>query len=61
LIEGKKSLQQLGWIFGLAFGWPFILIAIQELVKSKEKKEFIRFQKRSKLEFNTKLGCYSPV
>jgi hypothetical protein len=40
---------------------PIFFIPIQEFVKMHDKKEYVRFQKRSKLEFNTKLGMHSPV
>jgi hypothetical protein len=59
--NGPFELVSLSWVLAIAFSWPLILMPIQELVKSSDKREFIRFQKRSKLEFNTKLGCYSPV
>ncbi|KAF0467800.1 calcium ATPase [Gigaspora margarita] len=38
-----------------------IFIPVQELVKMHDKNEYDRFQKRSKLLFNTKLGMHSPV
>jgi hypothetical protein len=61
LLHGPFALGKLSWILAIGLIWPIVLVGIQELVKKSEKKEFTRFQKRSKLEFNTKLGCYSPV
>ncbi|RUS33312.1 hypothetical protein BC938DRAFT_472133 [Jimgerdemannia flammicorona] len=43
------------------FVWPVIFLPVQELVKMHDNKEYTRFQKRSKLEFNTKLGMHSPL
>lgn len=45
----------------LFFVSPLIFVPIQELVKWRDLKFFIRFQKLSKLQFNTKLGLHSPV
>jgi hypothetical protein len=61
LLHGPFALSSLGWVYGLAFAWLVVVLAAQELAKAHDRKEFERFQKRSKLEFNTKLGCYSPV
>lgn len=61
LLGGPFPLASLSWIIAVALVWPAVLVGVQEAVKRKDKKEFTRFQKRSKLEFNTKLGCYSPV
>lgn len=58
---GRQKMMSISWIFGIIFGCLVPIILINELVKSSDKKEFKRFQKRIKLEFNTKLGCYSPV
>ncbi|CAG8501772.1 10188_t:CDS:2 [Diversispora eburnea] len=48
-----------------AFVWYLvpilIFIPIQELVKMHDMKHYTKFQKRSKLLFNTKLGMHSPV
>ncbi|GBB83760.1 hypothetical protein RclHR1_10430003 [Rhizophagus clarus] len=49
------------YIYIIGFILPILFIPIQELVKMHDKKEYVRFQKRSKLEFNTKLGMHSPV
>ncbi|PKK76448.1 calcium ATPase [Rhizophagus irregularis] len=49
------------YIYLIGFLSPILFIPIQELVKMHDKKEYNRFQKRSKLEFNTKLGMHSPV
>ncbi|KAJ3021631.1 hypothetical protein HKX48_008112 [Thoreauomyces humboldtii] len=40
---------------------PAISIALQELVKVHDRRAWEKFQKRSKLEFNTKLGMHSPL
>ncbi|CAO3692490.1 unnamed protein product [Rhizopus stolonifer] len=62
LVHGPFELSRFPWfIYFLAFVWPIVLIPVQELVKMHDNKEFTRFQKRSKLEFSTKLGMHSPL
>ncbi|XP_064610858.1 transmembrane protein 94-like isoform X2 [Liolophura sinensis] len=46
--------------WGLALGWPLILVAYTELVKMQEIKLWVRYQKRARLNFGTKLGMNSP-
>ena len=41
--------------------WIPVQFGINEFIKSRDYSEFQRFQKRSKLEFNTKLGMHSPI
>lgn len=60
--HGPFELSKIPWfVYFLGFAWPIILIPVQELVKMHDNKEFTRFQKRSKLEFSTKLGMHSPL
>ncbi|KAI7862736.1 hypothetical protein BDF14DRAFT_1851990 [Spinellus fusiger] len=62
LAHGPFELSRIPWLvyfIGLAF--PLVLVPVQELVKMHDNKEFTRFQKRSKLEFSTKLGMHSPL
>ncbi|XP_078346969.1 transmembrane protein 94-like isoform X3 [Oculina patagonica] len=40
--------------------WPIVALAICELLKRRYIKERIRFQRRAKLKFGTKLGMNSP-
>ncbi|GAA5795183.1 hypothetical protein HPULCUR_000537 [Helicostylum pulchrum] len=62
LAHGPFELSKIPWfVYFLAFAWPIVLIPVQELVKMHDNKEFTRFQKRSKLEFSTKLGMHSPL
>ncbi|KAJ3314149.1 hypothetical protein HDV04_000872 [Boothiomyces sp. JEL0838] len=49
------------WIYLISVLTIFLVLFIQELVKSHDMQEWIRFQKRTKLEFNTKLGMHSPL
>ncbi|KAL1921766.1 uncharacterized protein VTP21DRAFT_10408 [Calcarisporiella thermophila] len=56
------SFAGLSWyIYVLAFLWPLVFLPVQHFVKMHDRKEWIRFQKRSKLIFNTKLGMHSPL
>ncbi|KAL9541791.1 hypothetical protein PS6_010137 [Mucor atramentarius] len=56
LAHGPFELSKIPWfVYFLGFAWPIVLIPVQELVKMHDNKEFTRFQKRSKLEFSTKL------
>jgi hypothetical protein len=51
------SLSSIPWfVYFVAFSWPLFLLPLQEVVKRYDKKEYLRFQKRSRLEFSTKLG-----
>ncbi|KAG0183213.1 hypothetical protein DFQ29_008573 [Apophysomyces sp. BC1021] len=62
LSHGSLPLVKIPWfIYFLGFIWPIVLVPMQELVKMHDNKEFSRFQKRSKLEFSTKLGMHSPL
>jgi hypothetical protein len=60
-LDAGIRIASLSWVFALVFVGPLLVAAFQEYGKSKDRKQVLRFQKRSKLEFNTKLGCYSPV
>ncbi|KAI7850620.1 hypothetical protein BDC45DRAFT_546585 [Circinella umbellata] len=62
LVNGPFHLSNIPWyVYFLGFIWPVIALPVQELVKMHDDKEFTRFQKRSKLEFSTKLGMHSPL
>jgi hypothetical protein len=51
------SMNRIPWyVYLLCLSWPFVFLPIQELVKAHDSKEYARFQKRSRLEFSTKLG-----
>ncbi|XP_065065440.1 transmembrane protein 94-like [Rhopilema esculentum] len=45
----------------LALLWPVVLIISCEMMKRRHIKMFIRYQKRERLKFDTKLGMNSPV
>ena len=54
-------LKQLAWyVYVIVFCWPIILLAIDELVKKQEREWFNIYQRELRLEFNTRLGKYSP-
>ncbi|CAG7831377.1 unnamed protein product, partial [Allacma fusca] len=42
------------------FVWVVILVALNELLRRQEIKINIRYQKRARLDFGTKLGMNSP-
>ncbi|XP_066939113.1 transmembrane protein 94 isoform X15 [Macrobrachium rosenbergii] len=48
------------WLWLIAFVWPIMLIPINELIKRREIRVNVRYQKRARLEFGTKLGMNSP-
>lgn len=53
----RYSLSSIPWfVYFVAFVWPLVFLPWQEFVKRYDKKEYLRFQKRSRLEFSTKLG-----
>ncbi|CAB3988135.1 Hypothetical predicted protein [Paramuricea clavata] len=47
-------------VFCLVFLWPVVQLGLCELSKRKYIKFYIRYQKRAKLKFGTKLGMNSP-
>ena len=48
------------YVFCLVFLWPVVQLGICEFSKRKYIKFYIRYQKRAKLKFGTKLGMNSP-
>ncbi|XP_045610382.1 transmembrane protein 94 isoform X1 [Procambarus clarkii] len=48
------------WLWLMAFMWPFLLIPLNEVIKRREIRVNVRYQKRARLEFGTKLGMNSP-
>ncbi|KAK7076247.1 hypothetical protein SK128_018931 [Halocaridina rubra] len=48
------------WLWLIAFLWPFMVIPINEIIKRREIRVNVRYQKRARLEFGTKLGMNSP-
>ncbi|KAI8915013.1 hypothetical protein DFJ77DRAFT_431109 [Powellomyces hirtus] len=55
--QGVYSLSVLRWwayVIALAAA-PAVILAVQEVIKVHDRREWEKFQKRSKLEFNTKL------
>eukprot|EP00057_Strongylocentrotus_purpuratus_P026095 XP_011680569.1 PREDICTED: uncharacterized protein KIAA0195 isoform X1 [Strongylocentrotus purpuratus] len=46
------------WLIG--FLWPLVVLFLCEAVKQYEIQVFVRWQKRTKLQFGTKLGMNSP-
>uniref|UniRef100_T1IVZ1 Cation-transporting P-type ATPase C-terminal domain-containing protein n=1 Tax=Strigamia maritima TaxID=126957 RepID=T1IVZ1_STRMM len=53
-----SSISVLTWIVILI--WPFILLALNELIKQNEIRSNVRYQKKARLQFGTKLGMNSP-
>mmetsp|Transcript_532 Transcript_532/g.1042 ORF Transcript_532/g.1042 Transcript_532/m.1042 type:complete len:104 (-) Transcript_532:61-372(-) len=47
------------WHF-LLFLLPFIVVAVDEIVKAHDSRLYQRFQKRERLMFDTLLGMHSP-
>ncbi|KAG9296240.1 hypothetical protein G9A89_014832 [Geosiphon pyriformis] len=62
IFSGPHSFKKLPvFLYLMALLWPVIFLPIQEIARWHDRKEYKRFQKRSKLEFNTKLGMHSPL
>uniref|UniRef100_A0A1B6BXT8 Cation-transporting P-type ATPase C-terminal domain-containing protein n=1 Tax=Clastoptera arizonana TaxID=38151 RepID=A0A1B6BXT8_9HEMI len=58
---GEPSMFDLSWsIIGTVALSPIIVFLINELVKWQEIKANVRYQKRARLDFGTKLGMNSP-
>ena len=48
------------WAWAVHLGSIPVVLVVNELVKRHEIKLNVRFQKRARLDFNTKLGINSP-
>lgn len=48
------------FVYVLVFGWPVVCLLMDELCKRAERRWFARYQRELKLEFDTRLGRYSP-
>lgn len=48
------------WSYIWAFSWGIVLLGLNELLRFQEIKINIRYQKRARLDFGTKLGMNSP-
>ena len=56
-----KHLEALPWYFFLyKILWPFICLTINEVMKKREIKDEVRADTFRKLEFETRLGMWSP-
>lgn len=54
-------LNKLTWyVYLLIFLWPFVMLIIEEFVKKTERSWFKAYQTELRLEFETRLGRYSP-
>jgi len=49
------------WVYIIGFFSVIPIFVLQEIMKRPDRANFQKFQKRSKLMFNTKLGMHSPV
>ncbi|OMJ25377.1 hypothetical protein AYI70_g934 [Smittium culicis] len=68
IVVGLNSISQKMWNFIpfysyiIGFVLPiFLLVPVQEMCKSHDRRRYLRYQKIAKLEFNTKLGLHSPL
>ncbi|XP_072029353.1 LOW QUALITY PROTEIN: transmembrane protein 94-like [Amphiura filiformis] len=57
-LVGLRDIPLEAWI--LAFVWPLVCLTVCEIIKIFEIRVFVRWQKRTKLQFGTKLGMNSP-
>lgn len=59
--DSEFLLDSLSWSFIIVvILWPVCVTLLEELLKKKQKLWFTRFQKQLRLEFDTRLGQYSP-
>ncbi len=54
------DLPEYAWIVSFAV-YCTLFVLIQLFLRKKDRIRWTRWQRRSKLEFNTKLGMHSPV
>ncbi|KAI9184596.1 hypothetical protein H9P43_003651 [Blastocladiella emersonii ATCC 22665] len=61
-VFAMPTLSALPWQFhAVVFGSLPVQVVIHEQIKKLDCRQWVRFQKRSKLEFNTRLGMHSPI
>ncbi|XP_014257141.1 transmembrane protein 94 isoform X3 [Cimex lectularius] len=59
--EGQNYELDTPWIaIALAFSSPLVILVVNEFVKWQEIKANLRYEKRARLDFGTKLGMNSP-
>lgn len=58
-ISSLSSVPYYVWLIGLL--WPLFVLLTQELLKWHDNREVFKLQTRLKLDFETKLGNYSPM
>ncbi|OMJ16188.1 hypothetical protein AYI69_g7924 [Smittium culicis] len=68
IVVGLSTVSQKMWnaipfySYIIGFVLPiFLLVPVQEMCKSHDRRRYLRYQKIAKLEFNTKLGLHSPL
>jgi hypothetical protein len=49
------------WVWVVGIGSAGGVLGLQEWFKRMDRREFVNWQRRLKLEFNTKLGMHSPL
>jgi magnesium-transporting ATPase (P-type) len=53
---------QIDWfVYVIIFGWPILVIFIDDFVKRRERSHWKLNQEMLRLEFETKLGMHSPI
>jgi predicted protein tyrosine phosphatase len=40
--------------------WPVVIVVMDETVKQMDQKRFAKLRKRRRIQFDTKLGMWSP-
>lgn len=54
--------QSVPWTFwAIVLGvWPLIIIAVDEAIKTHDKRHLVRYNKFLRMQFDTRLGMWSP-
>lgn len=61
LIGFISDANGLSWYFWLLFGlWPLVIVVIDETVKMAHRKILVRYYKFLRMQFDTRLGMWSP-
>ncbi|CAH0518116.1 unnamed protein product [Peronospora belbahrii] len=55
----SQSVPRVFWVVSLGV-WPLIIICVDEVLKTHDKRHLVRYNKFLRMQFDTRLGMWSP-
>ncbi|TDH70908.1 hypothetical protein CCR75_002927 [Bremia lactucae] len=55
----SQSVPRTFWVITLGM-WPFAILGLDEAIKTHDKRYFVRYNKFLRMQFDTRLGMWSP-